>query len=53
MELNQAARAARNEYRRKWAKSNPDKVKEQQIRYWNKKAREMAAAADGKQEAER
>lgn len=39
-EMTKAARAARNAYKRKWAKENPDKVKAQQIRFWAKKAQE-------------
>lgn len=27
---------ARRAYKRKWAKKNPDKVKQQQERYWQK-----------------
>ena len=36
------AAAARREYKRKWAKANPDKVKAQQERYWTKKAEQQA-----------
>ena len=43
MNLTEQARKARNEYRRKWAKENPEKIKAQQLRYWMKKAREQAA----------
>ena len=41
------ARAARNAYRRKWAKANPDKIRAQQERYWTKvaKAKEEQKAA--------
>ena len=38
--MTDAAREARNAYRRKWAKNNPDKVKAQQERYWARKAQE-------------
>ena len=34
------AKAARREYKRQWRKNNPDKVKAQQDRYWQKKAEE-------------
>lgn len=48
--MNENAIKARREYRRKWAKANPEKVKAQQERYWTKKAAEAekqaAAAAD-------
>ena len=37
------SRAARNAYRREWAKNNPDKVRAQQLRYWQRRA---AAAGD-------
>lgn len=36
--LTPAAREARNAYRRAWAKINRDKIREQQRRYWEKKA---------------
>lgn len=39
--LTDAAKEARKAYRREWAKKNPDKVKEHQARYWNKKAKEL------------
>lgn len=34
------ARKAANEYKRLWAKRNPDKVKEAQLRYWLKRAQQ-------------
>lgn len=46
--MTDAAIKARNEYRRAWAKKNPDKVRAQQQRYWAKKA---AAAAQQQTEA--
>ena len=42
-EMSEAARAARNAYKRNWAKKNPDKVKAATRRYWEKKAREAEA----------
>ena len=33
---------ARREYKRAWAKKNPDKVKAQQERYWQKRAEKEA-----------
>lgn len=36
--MTEKARAARAAYRREWARKNPDKVKAQQARYWEKKA---------------
>ena len=47
--MTEAAIKARNEYRRAWAKKNPDKVRAQQQRYWAKKA---AAAAQDQQQTE-
>ena len=41
--MSEAAREARNAYRRKWAKENPDKVKAATRRYWEKKAQEAEA----------
>lgn len=35
--MSEAAREARNAYRRKWAKENPEKVKAANCRYWEKK----------------
>ena len=35
------ARKAQREYKRKWQQQNKDKVREQQARYWEKKAAEM------------
>ncbi len=45
--MNEQAAAARREYKRQWAKNNPDKVKAAQERYWTKKA---AKAAEEKQQ---
>lgn len=39
-EMSEAARRARNAYKRKWAKEHPDKVKAARIRYWEKQARD-------------
>ena len=35
-----AATKARREYMRRWRKNNPDKVRENNRRYWEKKAKE-------------
>ena len=43
---------ARREYRRKWAKENPDKVRAQQERYWAKKA-DMAKRDEAQHETDR
>lgn len=44
--MNEAAKAARRAYKRKWQRENPDKVKQYQERYWNRKAQEAAAEND-------
>lgn len=49
-QLSEAARAARNEYYRKWRAANPDKVREKNVRYWEKKAA-AAAKAEERMEA--
>jgi len=40
--MSEAARKARNAYQRQWAKNNPDKVKEINRRYWERKATKAA-----------
>lgn len=42
--MNEAAKAARREYKRNWQRKNRDKVKKYQEDYWNRKAQEAAAA---------
>lgn len=37
------AAKARNEYRRKWAKANRDKIREYNERYWTKRVEREAA----------
>lgn len=46
--MTKQATAARNAYRRSWARANKDKIRAQQERYWEKKAAQ--AAADQTQE---
>lgn len=36
--MTEQAKEARRAYKRAWNKRNPDKVKDYQERYWNKKA---------------
>ena len=36
---NDLARQTRNEYHRNWQKQNPEKVKQAQERYWERKAK--------------
>lgn len=43
---------ARREYKRQWAKANPDKVRAQQERYWAKKA-DAAKRDETQHEADR
>ena len=50
--MSAAAAAARREYKRKWAAANKDKVKAAQDRYWEKKAKELKAAAAAENENE-
>lgn len=40
-----SANEARKAYYREWRKKNPDKVRETNRRYWEKKAAQAAAAA--------
>ena len=44
--MNEAAKAARRAYKRKWQRENPDKVKRYQENYWSKKAQEAAQEND-------
>lgn len=38
--MTEKAKQARREYKRAWAQANPDKIKAQQERYWERKAEE-------------
>lgn len=52
MAMTDAAREARNAYKRKWYKENPDKRREYQERYWQKKTqsdRQKTAENGGKE----
>lgn len=47
--LSEAAKRAQREYKKKWRAANPDKVKESNRRYWERRARlqaEMEADTD-------
>lgn len=48
--MTDAAKEARRQYKRQWAKNNPEKIKAQQERYWTKRAEEQAAQAAAQQE---
>ena len=37
--MTEAAREAKNKYKREWRKNNPEKVRAANVRYWEKKAR--------------
>ena len=43
--MTEEAKKARREYLNKWRKNNPEKVKAQKERYWEKKAAQQAADA--------
>lgn len=44
--MSEAAREARNAYKRKWNREHPDKVRASVTRYWEKKAAAQANAAE-------
>jgi hypothetical protein len=41
--LTEQAIAARREYKKKWARNNPEKIRAQQERFWQKRAAEQQA----------
>ena len=43
--MTDAAKEARKAYKRAWNKANPEKVKQYQANYWNKKAQQLAEEA--------
>lgn len=45
--MTEEAKAARRAYKRQWNRNNPEKVKEHQRRFWEKKAQEAEAAERG------
>lgn len=45
--MDERAKEARRAYKREWNRRNPDKVKQYQTRYWERKAAEQAAKTDG------
>lgn len=49
-QMDNAAAEARRAYKREWAKKNPEKIKAQQERYWQKKAAAANPAPDLKEE---
>lgn len=42
-EISEQAKAAQREYLREWRRRNPEKVRENNRRYWERKAKQMAA----------
>lgn len=51
--LTEQAAAARRAYKRKWAQDNPEKVKAQQERYWQRKGEAAAQAEQAQQEPQK
>jgi len=49
--LSEQAAAARREYKRAWARNNPDKVKAQQERFWQRRAAQQAQETQEPQQA--
>jgi len=47
--MTEKAKEARRAYQREWARKNPDKVKAQQARYWEKKAEQAEAKMQAEQ----
>lgn len=52
MGMTEQAKAARREYKREWNRKNPEKVREAQERYWNRKAAAQAQAQEEEQTEE-
>lgn len=48
--MTNAANKARREYKRAWAKANPDKIKRYQAAYWARKAEQMQHREKGDSE---
>lgn len=48
-DLEEKAREAQRAYHREWRKNNPEKVKANRQRYWEKKAREMMTESGEKE----
>lgn len=53
MAMTPEARAARAEYKREWRKRNPDKVRAQAERYWQRRAERQRAEGEVKLADER
>lgn len=50
--MTEAAKEARRQYSRRWRKKNPDRVASAQARYWEKRAREIAAEVEEREEGD-
>jgi hypothetical protein len=48
LKLSQEAKELRNAYQRQWRKDNKDKVKKNQVAYWERKAQEMKEQQEAK-----
>ena len=48
--MTEAAKEARRAYKREWNRKNPDKVKEAQRRYWEKRARITQEQTDAQED---
>lgn len=44
---NELAKAAKNKYMREWRRKNPEKVRENQKKYWLRKAQKMLVEQGG------
>lgn len=44
VELTEAGRAAKREYKRSWSAQNRERMRDAEARYWNKRGEELAAA---------
>ncbi len=49
--MTEQVRAAKAAYKREWAKKNPDKIKAQQARYWERQAALIEARARAEEQA--
>lgn len=49
--IEEMAIEARRSYQREWRRKNPDKVRENNRRYWERKAQKMFEQAKSEQEA--
>ena len=47
--MNETARAARNEYYRRWRAEHPERVQAIQARYWARKAAQLKAETEARE----